>query len=481
MSSVFTAEIPTKFGCSADPSYLPYMRLGVIAFKSQFGGPGTLTQQNANDQAVDYECFYARSGTNNNYPSLLSGMRALREGATPPQLDLRMLWYDDDGGIYGPAPSLADASHVPNFYMYSTPQPPATGTLQDADSYQTGTVLTGNHVMRLMQRDVQKYMGAHYLASIPAGYDGGGPDVMGLYPAIPTPGNNNALRTPWHFDRISNATPYTGKEWLVFAAATMDEIRASIGVITAGKNLRLATIANGIDDGDSYFDAVNPTSYLMPHADVWMVEQFIRGQNQAIGTFPTETQLQHNVDMMIDASITYKVSLMCGTSIWPNASATIAQIKQWFQIAMAIYYLGLYDGVRHFFCFRADNPADSYVAGTTGDGSGNAYKGRHHQYTDDYFSSSDKWYSRLNLGAPTDTFGTALGYKVVTNSPSAGRYLYVRRFSRGLVLVNPTANTCTYTPALTGGPTWQGVDGTTYTQTGAIAVASNTAVIVSTI
>lgn len=487
---IITPETAAPVGVAG---YQPWLRFWNPAFKDAFGGPANLTLAQAIIQAGSVELFYTREGNPNPYATggFVPSMRAVREGAATPKLSLKMLWYQLPGGVDSPTPS--SGQHPTNFYHYDQAVVPVGGAAQDNEAAKNNN--TVNYLMRTFQADYWAYLVTKYGAGKPASFDGGGPDVMGTVPMFQSPdivagtGMHNYTKpadsgVPW--------VPYTTAQWLSFNLAALAWLRAGLGVQQG--NIRVPLMVNGINDGPAYF-GTPATALLLTVADVCMSEEWLRGQAALVGTFPPEVpDWQNSIDMGIDAAVGDRGALAFNTSLWPangaHPQATVADSKQWWGFHHGTAMFAQHNG-GHFFHYRHDDAGitggtwNNSVAEVPGDGSGNDLWGRHHQYIGgglcNYYSGVDIWADRLNVGFPTDTLANAAAYKLITNLPVGGRYIYRRRFTRGVAVVNPTANACTYSLELAGGPAWRGQDGTPYTNGQAVSIPAHTGLIVSSV
>lgn len=471
--STYIVPEPDEWGFGPDSSHTGPLRLWSPSFMDTFGGPGAMSQAQILEQADYVELFYARKSSANNYPAYLTQMRARREGLG--KLALKTLYYDLQGGVDSPRPDDPGA-HTADQYCYPTATPPPLGQRNDTAFR---TVANDFHVwiMRLEKQGYIDSMIANYRTEH-APYDGSAPDVMGIFPAVSFHNTAGDPR-PYNFDLGNASAWYTPERWLDFVVECLRQMHEDAPGVPL--------FPNGISNGTSYFEPTENTRRLLGPSTGAMVELWARPPEAAVTAFHPESRWLQDIDMLIDASTTKSKPLLCCTKLWPSTAATQGDSKRWFAYSLGCFLIGT-DG-RHMWHYRHDRPSAAYVTGVNGtnvsDGTvRDDMKGRHHWYPGgpdcNFFGSNDRWLDRVNLGGATQNLASGSAYKVITNAPASGRYLYVRQFARGIVLANPTANPCDYTiSSLASGHSYQNIDGTPVAYNATVTVAAHTAKIIS--
>lgn len=443
-------------------------------------------QTNANKQADAYELFTPRGIE---YKNVLTGMRARRTVNMPP---LTMLGYARasgyPGGVESPgfAPA-ADANHPVDVYNYDTE---AAKTPYTSEAYVTGG---GAYIMRVWDyRWAVVFVPSYYVAMLAdMAYDGTLMDVMGDYPT----GTANhkqgdpTLSKPWNPILKTNATWFTGPEWMNMTTNIAGHVKTSIG--------RDKIIgANGIGSGSDYWAS---SRTLMRILQLAMVEDMIRASTNSETTWPTVTEAKDVVNMLVDGEI-WGHQLFCNVKLWPTTpsstdAARILRSKQWLTLGTALYLLGT-DGL-HFFGFRHDKPAVTAYpyaqiqTATIGTASGvtDSMKGRHRQFVESYYGNADIWWKRINLRAPTQ-FGRDPAWTAATTTTNhlhveqllvaTKTNMWSRTFTNGVVVVNMHTADQTYVLPGTGADTYQDIDGTNYAGASTVTIVGTTNLTAST-
>ena len=264
----------------------------------------------------------------------------------------------------------------------------------------------GNYLMNVADsrwRSNRTALCAQYVAA--SGYDGCYLDELGL----------SSLNAPSYV----NATPMnpaTGAPWTPF-----DWLTATGGVATAVKSgTNRPVTGNGLANGSQYFDTSSqppaPTSMLIGPLDGANAQGFVRNEGAAIDRYRGPAAWKQDVDMLVDAGNRGKY-VMTMTKI--GVAATAAQIRAWQRYALASFLLGT--NGRQFFFFDPDG-IDGAVA----------------------YDDADL---HAVVGTPTEAYQATGG-------------AYLRHFTSGASVVNPTANTVG--PIALGG-TYTDLDGNTMT------------------
>lgn len=200
--------------------------------------------------------------------------------------------------------------------------------------------------------------------------------------------------------------PYTTAQWL---AATSALAANATSFVTPHP-----VIAEGLQDGPSYFDAKAPSSQLLGGTSGGIGEQWLKVREAPATAFPTTVAWKQNVDALVDAGNRGR-SVIAITKMW--GPGTQAEVDTWHKYALASFLLG--------------NNGGSYFT----------------------FSTSPTWPAALadsawehpDLGAPSGAYTTQGA-------------VYTRSFAHGFVAVNPgTASAKVTVPAglcdLEGSPT----------------------------
>ena len=178
--------------------------------------------------------------------------------------------------------------------------------------------------------------------------------------------------------------PWEPADWL---AATADLAAAVKQAVDPA-----IVIGNGLSSGGAYFSDEAPTSRLLRDIDGGIAEAWLRGSRSDPNRFPSGAIWRENVDMLIDAALAGK-TVMTLTKVWVETAPSTA--RAWYRFSLASFLLGT-DGSAYFgfSAARQETPTMPFD-------------------------------SRLRLGAPVDRYRQVGG-------------AFVRRFERGMVLVNPT-------------------------------------------
>jgi hypothetical protein len=180
---------------------------------------------------------------------------------------------------------------------------------------------------------------------------------------------------------------YTRRQWL-------DATQGVAAKVEAAMSPR-PTLANGLVDGPGYANPTGPTERLLDGCTGGMMEAFMRASNWRTSYYKGETAWRQDVDALADAANRSQGSIVLAvTKVW--SSATGAQISAWHRYALGSFLLGYKPG-HAYFTFRSDHD----------------------------LTKPSPWWD-VNLGTPSSGyFRTSTG-------------LYVRNFTNGKVVVNPT-------------------------------------------
>ena len=151
---------------------------------------------------------------------------------------------------------------------------------------------------------------------------------------------------------------------------------------------------NGLANGSLYFGGSAPSSTILDGLDGGMAESFVRDAYAPVGSFRPATQWRSDVRMLRDVASKGDAGLAI-TKVWSRATDRQASAVQ--RYALATFLLGYRPGLS-FYSFRDNHGLTSWRSA---------------------------WGRRI--GTPTG------GYEKVGDS-------YVRQFTGGVVVVNPTGS-----------------------------------------
>ncbi len=154
-------------------------------------------------------------------------------------------------------------------------------------------------------------------------------------------------------------------------------------------------MGNGLGYGARYFDPTQASRPLVSPLDGAMAEVFVRGPQDSVTRFRSESEWEAEIKMLRDVEAQGKAA-MTVTKMW--APATPAQVNQWHRYTVATFLLG--SNGRSMMCFLRDKSTTSTMM--------------------------DHPYNRVDPGTPTAS------YSRVGAS-------YQRPFTHGLVVANPTS------------------------------------------
>lgn len=215
-----------------------------------------------------------------------------------------------------------------------------------------------------------------------SGYDGIFLDTIGTAPL------HRGYVSSLPFNQATGQV-WTEADWLGATSAVAAQVATATGKPVMG---------NGLRDGVSYYKTGSPTSRLVQMGMAGaMAESWLRGAGDPIGSYPTEVDWKQDVDMLVDAG-RQRTSIFAMTKLWTAGTPT--QKNAWYKFALASFLLGN-DG--HSYLSVSYQPGDATVT---------------------------RPLNRVDLGSPGRPYSRSGG-------------IYLRSFSRGLVLVNPTPTTHT--------------------------------------
>jgi hypothetical protein len=181
---------------------------------------------------------------------------------------------------------------------------------------------------------------------------------------------------------------YTRRQWLDATGVVASRVEAAMAP--------RPVLLNGLVDGPGYANSSGPTERLLDACTGGMMEAFMRASRWRTSYYKGETAWRQDIDSLADAASRSQGSIVFAiTKVW--SQATSAQIGSWHRYALASFLLGYRPG-HAYFSFRSD-----------------------HQLTNPY----TMW--DTNIGTPTSGYFRMNG-------------LYVRNFTKGKVVVNPTTS-----------------------------------------
>lgn len=182
---------------------------------------------------------------------------------------------------------------------------------------------------------------------------------------------------------------YTRRQWLNATKAVAVKVESAMAP--------RPTLVNGLVDGPGYMNGAGPTERLLDGCTAGMMEAFMRASRWRASYYKGESAWRQDVNALVDAGSRDGGGIVLAvTKVW--SAATSAQIASWHRYALASFLLGYKPG-HAYFSFRS-----------------------HHALTTPY-----PWWD-VKLGTPSG------GY-VRKHSG-----LYVRNFTNGKVVVNPTTS-----------------------------------------
>jgi len=255
---------------------------------------------------------------------------------------------------------------------------------RDADGSKIRSVAFGNWLMDVTGPGWSRERAAtceRLLAG--AAYEGCMLDVLGTAPLLP------GYATGIPIDERTNEA-WRATDWL--------EATSNIAG-TVERLVRPATVVgNGLGNGKRFFDAAVPSSVLMDGIDGGIAESWLRSPREELDSFPSVTDWKLDVEMLSSAGGDGK-SVLVLTKAWPGG--TRQEKDRWHEYALATFLLGMQGNA--YFHFSYSPRADPL---------------RWHPWWD------------LDIGRSVES------YRIVDG-------VYRRRFTRGLVVVNPSGDTRT--------------------------------------
>ncbi len=214
------------------------------------------------------------------------------------------------------------------------------------------------------------------------GYDGCMLDMLGDAPTQAGYLNGLPINPSTH-------RPYTGDQWLAASS--------QLGATVAHAVYPKLVMGNGIGSGLRYFNAAAPSSQLYNGIRTAIGETWLRAPGAPTTSYPSESAWKANVDALVNAGERGD-SLVALTKVWGRGSA--AQINAWHLYSLASFLLGT-------------NGTEYYEFSSSNTQAGIMY---------------DSPWEHINVGLPTGSY-TQVGP------------VFVRTFTQGLALVNPSTST----------------------------------------
>lgn len=243
----------------------------------------------------------------------------------------------------------------------------------------------GNYMMNAASVGWRNYVRDLCVSRVQAsGFDGCYLDMLGVAPLL--------------FSYVTSPpiNPATGKVWT--AADYLRATSALAANVKSGAGSALV-VGNGLRSGVDYFDPAAPSGQILNGIDGASAEAFVRGVTQPINTYRSETDWKKDVDLIVNAEARGKAVLTV-TKTW--VAGTAAQKDSWHQYAMASFLLGT--SMKSYFFFSDSESSDPLA--------------------------DHPWW-HVDVGQPVAAYA----------KNAAG--VYVRTFTNGKVLVNPSDTTHT--------------------------------------
>lgn len=296
---------------------------------------------------------------------------------------------------------------------------PESWYLHDASGARVWSTSFANYLMDPVNPDwIQSRIDDCSATMASTGWDGCYLDMLG--PGALTEGHTSEIAI----------NPATGVAW-----TTPDWITATThlaATVTAAVPTGLI-VGNGLGDGNQYFSpSWGPTSTLFGGFAAGNAQGFVRGSFDPATQFRLESRWMADVDMLIDAGSRAK-AVMAQAKVWDTA-ATQVQKDALHRYALATFLLGA-DGRQYW--YWSDTGSESAII-------------------------EDTSYDHVNIGVAVGSYAKMNG-------------VYQRRFSGGLVAVNPTAVPLTMS---LGSGQWTTLAGTTVQ--GQFTLAANTGDVLTT-
>ncbi len=238
----------------------------------------------------------------------------------------------------------------------------------------------GNYLMNPADRGWQQAVADRCRSYLDlSGYDGCFLDVLGTAPL------NGSYVTGLPVNPATREV-WRRSAWLRATTSVADATRSAVSPAPV--------YGNGLANGALYFGGSAPSSTILDGLDGGMAESFVRDAYAPTGSFRSTTQWRQDVKLLGDVAAQVDAGLAI-TKVWSRASKRQSNAVQ--RYALATFLLGYSPG-RSFYSFRDDH-------GLT------------------------RWRSAWGreIGTPTGS------YRKVGDS-------YVRTFSGGVVVVNPTGS-----------------------------------------
>lgn len=210
-------------------------------------------------------------------------------------------------------------------------------------------------------------------------YDGCMLDVLGVAPVQP-----GYVTSPPVDPRTGR--PFTESAWLAATSALAAGVKSEVGD-------NVLVVANGLDRAQRYFSEQAPSSVLLDGVDGGVAEGWLRRAEAPLDARPSEEEWLREVEMLEDAASRGKLVLVLPKAWTPGSEARKGELHE---LALATFLLGTSDTT--YFAFSYGPQQDP---------------------------TRVRPLDELDLGPPTAD-------RTVDGA------VHVRRFERGVALVNPT-------------------------------------------
>jgi hypothetical protein len=290
-------------------------------------------------------------------------------------------------GMHAVNPNLAVLAYVNSAFVGSTQGPtathgyPAAWYMRDANGNPVQSKYN-NYMMDITNQSwVDDRKSSCKNAAQASGYDGCSLDMLGTAPLDPG------------YTKTAPIDPATKAVW---TAAAYYNASSSLAKQVQDFSAPLLVDGNGLRAGNQYFSTDAPSKKLFQGTREAMAEAFIRPGPTACSSYRNESQWKQDVDMLVDAGRSGH-GVMTLTKIWCSGTQEVKDAVH--EYTLASFLMGT-DGHSFFFV--------SYADGTDA-------------------TAMHPWW-KTNIGSPAGPFA---------DYGKAGG-AYIRTFTNGLVLVNPT-------------------------------------------
>lgn len=260
---------------------------------------------------------------------------------------------------------------------------PDTWYARDANGSKVRSVGFGNWLMDVTEPGWIDDRARTCERHVAAGLDGCMLDLVGTAPLLP------GYATGIPIDARTEE-PWSAKDWLAATSALVRTVQDTVRPATV--------IGNGLGTGPRFFDAAAPSSVLLHGARGGIAEAWLRSAREELDAYPTTAAWLLDIEMLSSAGRDGKTVLVV-TKAW--APGTRHQKDRLHEYALASFLLGMEgDAYFHFSYSPRSDPI------------------RPHPWWDP------------DIGTAIEPFGVVDG-------------VYRRRFTHGVVLVNPSGQTRT--------------------------------------